>query len=104
MRSGRHPRFLETRERSKHGLVLHPWVHHDQNNMTGEAVRPFILASEWLARVYLRRAGYRRASLCALLAHTTGPGLWGEDEDIFPRDSAGGGRSCPPSRWRRLGV
>jgi len=77
------PKFLNTLKRMEQDLVQHPWVYRYRNDMMGEAAHPFILASYWLARVYMRLGRREEAQrlLSDLLQYTTDLGLLGEHVD-----------------------
>jgi GH15 family glucan-1,4-alpha-glucosidase len=85
------PKFLATLARMEQDLVEHPWVYRYRSDMMGEAAHPFILASYWLARVYLRlnrRADAERL-LVDLFKHTTDLGLLGEHVDVETNEPRG---------------
>ncbi len=85
------PRFLGTLARMEQDLVQHPWVYRYRNDMMGEATHPFILASYWLARVYLQLGRLDEAEhiLRDLFTHTTNLGLLGEHVDMDTNEPRG---------------
>jgi GH15 family glucan-1,4-alpha-glucosidase len=77
------PKFLNTLKRMEQDLVQYPWVYRYRSDMMGDAAHPFILASYWLARVYMRlgRRNEAKRLLANLFQYTTDLGLLGEHVD-----------------------
>jgi GH15 family glucan-1,4-alpha-glucosidase len=96
------PRFSATLTAIEKQLVHEPWVYRYGNDMLGKAAHPFVLATSWLARVYLRRGEVERATalLDGLLARTTNLGLLGEHADV----ESGEPRGNFPQGFSHLGV
>jgi GH15 family glucan-1,4-alpha-glucosidase len=78
------PRFRGTLAAIEEDLVEGPWVYRYRNDMLGEAAHPFLLASYWLARVYVRlgRVDEAEGILTAVFQHATDLGLLGEHLDV----------------------
>jgi GH15 family glucan-1,4-alpha-glucosidase len=96
------PRFTATLRAIERELVQGPWVYRYRGDMLGEAAHPFVLASSWLARVYLRRGERDRAAALVqdLLDHATDLGLLGEHFDV----QTGEPRGNFPQGFSHLGV
>ncbi|MBX5467785.1 MAG: glycoside hydrolase family 15 protein [Firmicutes bacterium] len=96
------PRFLATLAAIEQTLVRGHWVYRYAEDMWGKAVHPFVLASSWLARVYLRlgRLQDARQLLEALVASATDLGLLGEHADQL----SGEPRGNFPQAFSHLGV
>lgn len=77
------PAFVRTLEAIERELVEGPFVYRYREDDLGRAAHPFLLASCWLARVYLRQG--RRAEAGEVLEGVsrvaTGLGLFGEHVD-----------------------
>jgi GH15 family glucan-1,4-alpha-glucosidase len=96
------PRFLATLGAIERRLVRGPWVFRYESDMLGPAAHPFVLASSWLARVYLRQGEVARARavIDGLLAHQTDLGLLGEHVDV----TTGEPRGNFPQAFSHLGL
>lgn len=96
------PRFLATLEAIERQLVRGHWVNRYTEDMLGKAFHPFVLASSWLCRVYLRlgRLQQARAVLEALVHSATDLGLLGEHAD----EKTGEPRGNFPQGFSHLGV
>lgn len=77
------PRFLGTLQQIEKELVSGQWVYRYATDMLGRALHPFVLASFWLARVYIRLSRIDEAKhlVDALLSYRTDLGLLGEHAD-----------------------
>ncbi len=95
-------RFRSTVAAIEQDLLHFPWVYRYANDMLGTAAHPFVLASSWLARVYIRqhREESAAALLDALLQKTTNLGLLGEHADV----DTGEPRGNFPQGFSHLGV
>lgn len=85
------PRFVATLEAIERELADGPWVYRYKTDMMGEADHPFVLASYWLARIYLLRGEAERAErlLTDLFQHVTSLGLLGEHVDRVTNEPRG---------------
>lgn len=85
------PRFLATVKRIEEQLVKGHWVYRYAGDMLGTAAHPFVLATFWLARVYIRVGRLQDAQqlLDSLLAYRTNLGLLGEHADQETGDPRG---------------
>ncbi|MGC8489910.1 MAG: glycoside hydrolase family 15 protein, partial [Clostridia bacterium] len=95
-------RFRRTVEAIEQELLHFPWVYRYGTDMLGKAAHPFVLASSWLARVYIRQHQTDRAErlLDALLDRTTDLGLLGEHADVETAEPRGNF----PQGFSHLGV
>ncbi len=77
------PRFLGTLREIEKQLVSGHWVYRYATDMLGDAAHPFVLATFWLARVYIRlnRREDAKHLLDGLLRYQTDLGLLGEHAD-----------------------
>ncbi len=77
------PRFLGTLTQIEKQLVTGHWVYRYATDMLGTAAHPFVLATFWLARVYIRLGRIHEAKklMEALLSYRTNLGLLGEHAD-----------------------
>lgn len=77
------PRFLGTLTQIEEQLVDGHWVYRYATDMLGAAAHPFVLATFWLARVYIRlnRIIDAEALLTGILQYRTNLGLLGEHAD-----------------------
>lgn len=96
------PRFLGTLAQIEKALVSGHWVYRYANDMLGTAAHPFVLASFWLARVYIRlgRLDDAQAIIDGVLGHRTDLGLLGEHAD----QESGEPRGNFPQGFSHLGV
>lgn len=95
-------RFQATLTDIERELVRGPWVHRYSGDMFGRATHPFILASFWLARVYIAMGQRDRARklIEELLTHRTDLGLLGEHAD----EQTGEPRGNFPQAFSHLGL
>ncbi len=77
------PRFLGTLKQIENQLVSEHWVYRYASDMLGSATHPFVLATFWLARVYVRlgRMADSRRLVKGILQYRTELGLLGEHAD-----------------------
>ncbi|NMP22932.1 glycoside hydrolase family 15 protein [Sulfobacillus harzensis] len=85
------PRFLGTLKKIEADLVKGHWVYRYASDMLGTAAHPFVLASFWLARVYIRLGRTNEAEnlIQGLLGYCTDLGLLGEHADQETGDPRG---------------
>jgi GH15 family glucan-1,4-alpha-glucosidase len=95
-------RFLGTLAQIEKQLVSGHWVYRYASDMLGAAAHPFVLASFWLARVYIRlgRLDEATAIINGILAQRTDLGLLGEHAD----QETGEPRGNFPQGFSHLGV
>ncbi len=81
--SANDPRFVATVRKIEEVLVKDCWVYRYASDMLGAATHPFVLASFWLARIYIRqgRLAESQAILEGILNKRTVLGLLGEHAD-----------------------
>lgn len=96
------PRFLGTLKKIEHDLVKGHWVYRYASDMLGTAAHPFVLASFWLARLYIRlnRLDEAESLIQGLLGYRTDLGLLGEHAD----QATGDPRGNFPQGFSHLGV
>lgn len=96
------PVFSKTLEAIEARLVDTPWVYRYETDMLGKPVHPFVIATSWLARVWIRKGHVDRAKelLDGLLAMQTDLGLLGEHADV----DTGEPRGNFPQAFSHLGV
>jgi GH15 family glucan-1,4-alpha-glucosidase len=96
------PRFLGTLEQIERQLVNGQWVYRYATDMLGDAAHPFVLATFWLARVYVRLKRHADAErlLAGLLQYRTDLGLLGEHADA----ATGEPRGNFPQGFSHLGL
>lgn len=96
------PRFQGTLRAIETALVKDHWVFRYSSDMLGKASHPFVLATSWLARIYLRMGNTARAQwlLEQLLSHQTDLGLLGEHADV----DTGEPRGNFPQGFSHLGI
>ncbi|MCY0880232.1 MAG: glycoside hydrolase family 15 protein [Firmicutes bacterium] len=96
------PRFLGTLRQIETQLVSGHWVYRYAADMFGTAAHPFVLASFWLARVYilLGRVAEAEAIINGILAQRTDLGLLGEHAD----QESGEPRGNFPQGFSHLGL
>jgi GH15 family glucan-1,4-alpha-glucosidase len=77
------PRFLGTLQQIEKQLVSGHWVYRYATDMLGAAAHPFVLATFWLARVYIRLGRLQEAEklMAELIKYRTNLGLLGEHAD-----------------------
>ncbi|MCY0884589.1 MAG: glycoside hydrolase family 15 protein, partial [Firmicutes bacterium] len=97
-----HPRFRRTLEAIERELVEGVLVYRYRSDMLGRAAHPFLLASSWLARVYLRQGRREEAArvIDGLAAQATDLGLLGEHTDR----ETGAPRGNFPQAFSHLGL
>ncbi len=97
-----HPRFLGTLRQIEEQLVKGHWVYRYGSDMLGSAAHPFVLATFWLARVYIRLGRHHDAQklLDGILHYRTNLGLLGEHAD----QSTGEPRGNFPQGFSHLGL
>lgn len=97
-----HPRFVSTVKAIEAKLVRGSWVYRYADDMLGKASHPFVLATSWLARVYLRQGEISRARrlIDGLLSNQSDLGLLGEHADI----ETGEPRGNFPQGFSHLGL
>lgn len=96
------PRFLATLAKIEQVLVRDFWVYRYAGDMLGTASHPFVLASFWLARVYLQlgRTPEAQHIVESLLKNRTDLGLLGEHAD----QETGAPRGNFPQGFSHLGL
>lgn len=96
------PRFLGTLKQIEKQLVSDHWVYRYASDMLGSAAHPFVLATFWLARVYVRlnRLADAERLLEGILQYRTDLGLLGEHAD----QSTGEPRGNFPQGFSHLGL
>lgn len=85
------PRFAGTVQRIEQELVKGHWVYRYATDMLGTAAHPFVLATFWLARVYIRQGRLADAEglIAGILGCRTELGLLGEHADQETGDPRG---------------
>jgi len=96
------PRFQGTLKEIEKQLVSGHWVYRYATDMLGTATHPFVLATWWLARVYIRlnRTADATALLDGLIQYQTNLGLLGEHAD----QETGEPRGNFPQGFSHLGL
>jgi GH15 family glucan-1,4-alpha-glucosidase len=96
------PRFLGTLKQIEKQLVSGHWVYRYAGDMLGTAAHPFVLATFWLARVYIRlgRIADAEKLLDGMLKYRTNLGLLGEHAD----QTTGEPRGNFPQGFSHLGL
>ncbi len=96
------PRFLATLKEIESVLVKDFWVYRYSGDMLGAAAHPFVLASFWLARIYILLGRVQEAEhiVESLLKNRTDLGLLGEHAD----QATGAPRGNFPQGFSHLGL
>ncbi len=96
------PRFLGTLAKIEEVLLKDFWVYRYSSDMLGSAAHPFVLASFWLARIYIQLERIEDAEkiLDGLMKNQTDLGLLGEHAD----EATGTPRGNFPQGFSHLGL